>query len=109
MRRNHDVTKNDLDQVKLNHNEAKLCGDCEPSGRCLLNEQLNSTHKEDRNSVRKGPVTIRGQNSRKIIVNAKSVSERANEPIDDLENWVPHNLPKLKHETCPFHQIRSVG
>lgn len=108
MRRNQGDGKNNSGEVGLNQNQAKLCGDCEQSGRCLLNEQLNSSSKEG-NSSKKAPTIILGANLRKIIGNAKSASERANEPINDLENWVPHNLPKLKHETCPFHQIRSVG
>jgi hypothetical protein len=106
MRDKSETGKDGSAEVQMNQKAAELCGDCAQSGRCMLNEQLKSKP----SIVKKGPVVIRGQVPHKFSAGSnKSSNEKANEPINDLENWVPHNLPKLKHETCPFHQIRSVG
>lgn len=99
-------------EVQLNDGKSELCGDCAQSGRCLLNDQLSAAKLSGSVAGRKAPISIKGQRPRKapnVSSSNKSMHEKANEPINDLENWVPHNLPKLKHETCPFHQIRSVG
>lgn len=89
--------------MKLNNskNETKnFCDNCAESGKCMLQEEMNLS------KAMKNRIIINGSNKKNFLI---SQSDRANEPINDLENWQPHNLPKLKHETCPFHQSRSVG
>lgn len=80
--------------------EAKLCGDCQEYGKCMLNEQL---------AQKSAPVrkTFSGADKKESALANKA--NKATDQVVDLENWQPHNLPKLRHETCPFHKVESVG
>lgn len=76
----------------------------------MLNEELeqkskNSSGIDGTAAVRK---TFSGADKRDLAFANKAASDKSNEIID-LENWQPHNLSKLRHETCPFHRNESIA
>ena len=76
-----------------------LCTDCSKTGHCALAHELSKLSVP----IRNGKITDK------------------NGFLNDMENWQPVNHEikdlkinpyadnKLKHETCPFHRLRSVG
>lgn len=80
--------------------ETKLCGDCQEFGKCMLNEQLEKKASPERK-------TFSGAEKREAALANKA--KQSTDQVVDLENWQPHNMPKLRHETCPFHKVESVG
>lgn len=80
-----------------------LCGDCQEYGKCKLNEELEQ---KKSSPPRK---TFSGAEKRDSALANKEASANKNDQVSDLENWQPHNISKLRHETCPFHRVESIG
>lgn len=76
-----------------------LCSDCANYGQCSLSSKLSNQS-----------IPLRRANG---VVQPKPHASIS----PDLENWQPVKFvhdpyaaeKKLKHETCPFHRLKSVG
>lgn len=80
-----------------------LCGDCQEYGKCKLNEELEQRKSSPQRK------TFSGAEKRDSALANKESSSNKNDQVSDLENWQPHNISKLRHETCPFHRVESIG